>query len=123
MSLPLSWQSPTKHMPSTLPAQLSSEIIGEKCQGLKGKEDDDIKLLPLASVVCQGKRESVDMIAFQSENLSALDWTSDQWPAQYVRSIHQHLGSAAYLSLNNNVMSYDVSWALNLSNMYICSFH
>ena len=121
MSVPLSWQSPTKHVPSTLPAQLSSEIIGEK--GLKGKEDDDIKLLPLASVVCQGKRESVDMIAFQSENLSALDWTSDQWPAQYVRSIHQHLGSAAYLSLNNNVMSYDVSWALNLSNMYICSFH
>ena len=25
------------------------------------------------------------MIVFPSENLSALDWTSDQWPVQYVR--------------------------------------
>ena len=25
------------------------------------------------------------MIVFPSQNLSALDWTSDQWPVQYVR--------------------------------------
>ena len=27
------------------------------------------------------------MIAFPSENLSAFDWTSDQWPVQFVRGI------------------------------------
>ena len=44
-----------------------------------------INLLLLASPVWQRKRGSVYMIAFPSENLSALDWTSDQWPVQYVR--------------------------------------
>ena len=33
------------------------------------------------------KEGSVYMIAFPSENLSALDWTFDQWPVQYVRGI------------------------------------
>ena len=39
-----------------------------------------IKRLLLASLACQRKSGSVCMIGFLSENLSAFDWTTDQWP-------------------------------------------